>query len=101
MLKLLAFCNVVCDVACNIARRFKADRLVQLYQHHSAIKLKAMQPTKHHVMLFREKGADQVLAVRTRGVKLLNAQVLLLFSGDLSLDGLYLMGVPIVVVAHA
>ena len=39
MHELLPFCCVVCDVACNMWRRFVVDRSVQFHQFDSAIKV--------------------------------------------------------------
>lgn len=45
MHKLLPLSSVVCDVACNIWRGFKADRPVKFYQPHFPIKVVAEQLT--------------------------------------------------------
>ena len=47
----------------------------------------------------REKQADRLLAVRARGAEVLGAHIVLLFTGDLRLDGHYLRSKWIIVVS--
>ena len=64
MLKLLAFRGVVCNVACNIGRRFEADRSVHFIKPHSAIEVEAEQLTLHHVVFF---GRNEQMSFRLYG----------------------------------
>ena len=82
MLKLLAFRCVVCNVGCNIGRKFEADCSVQFHQSHFAIEIEAQQLIKYHVMRLPEKRAYQFQAVRSRGAKVLVAQVVQLSDND-------------------
>ena len=99
MLKLLAFCSVLRDVASNIGRRLEADRSVYFNKPHSAVEVEAKQLTEYHVMPFREKRTDQFLAVWASGAKVLGAQIVLFLAGDLRLDGHNLRSKRIVIVA--
>ena len=90
MLKLLAFRGVGCNEACNIWRRFETDSMVQFNQPYLAIEIEAEQLTYHHVVLLREKRSDQFPVGGARGAEVLGAQIVLLFTGDLKLDGHYI-----------
>ena len=99
MLIFLAFRCVICDVACNIWRRFKVDRSVQFYQPHSAIEVEPKQLPYHNVVHLWVERPNQFPVVRAGGAEVLGTQVVLLLAGDLRLDGHHLRGERIVVVA--
>ena len=99
MLKLLAFRGVVCNVACNIWQRFKADRPVQFHQPNSAIEIEEKLLTYNHVVFSHEERADKFPAVRARNAKVLGATIVLLLTGDLRVDGHNLLSKRIVIVA--
>ena len=98
MLELLSLRRVVRDISRDVRKRVEADRTVYFYKRHSAVQVEAEQLPEHHVVLFREEGADQLSAERTGCSKVLSAQVVLLHAGDLGLDGHYLGGERIIIV---
>ena len=65
---------------------------------HSVIKVEAKQLTYHHVVLLREKLADQFPAVQARGAEVLGAQIVLLLTGDFRFDVHHLRSERIIVV---
>ena len=98
MLELLSLLRVVRDVPRDVRRRVEADRTVNCRQPHSLVQVEAKQLTEHHVVLLRKKGADQLSAERTGGSEVLGAQVVLLHSGDLGLNGHNLRGERIIII---
>ena len=90
MFKLLAFCCALLDVTCNIGRRFESNLTVQFFQFHLAVEVGAEQLTLHHVVLYRDKRADQFPAVGARCSEVLGARIVLPLTVDFELDNYYL-----------
>ena len=102
MLELFSLIRVVRDVSRDVRRKVETDRTVYFYQSHSAVQVEAEQLSKHHVVLLREEGADQLSAERTGysspSTSVLGAQVVFLYASDFGLDGHYLRRERIIIV---
>ena len=92
MLKWLAFRGIFYNLACYIWRGFETDRSLHVNKPHSAVEEEAKQLLEYHVVLLWKERADKFSAVRPRGAEVLDAQIVLLLTGDLKLDGYYLRG---------